>query len=176
MRRSNLSEREFEANIRAEISRTLVQGAAASAVQAPDIYVNTLLNYIGERRNFAWVLLSADDLAEPIPEPTDADLRAFFEANEEDFMLPETRKITYVALTPDMLVDTVEVAEDELRQLYDERIDEYRLPERRLVERLVLGAAAEEAKARLDAGELTFDELVAERDLELSDIDLGDVT
>jgi peptidyl-prolyl cis-trans isomerase D len=44
------------------------------------------------------------------------------------------------------------------------------------VERLILGAEAEAAKARLDGGEISFEDLVAERDLELTDIDLGDVT
>ena len=175
LNRRGVSETLYETDLRAEISRSLVQGAVVSGVDTPPVYTDTLLNFIGERRNFAWATLTVEDLAEPIAEPTDADLMAYFEANEADFMLPETRKITYVWLTPEMIVDTVEVDAEDVQQLYDDRIDEFNTPERRLVERLVLGDDAADAKARLDAGEVTFEDLVAERDLTLEDIDMGDV-
>ena len=66
-----------------------------------------------------------------------------------------------------MLIDTVEVDEDALQAAYEQRKAEYVIPERRLVERLVYPTRpkAAAAKARLDAGEATFDELVAERGL-----------
>src|SRR5690606_29981298 len=58
-----------------------------------------------------------------------------------------------------------------------DRITEFVIPERRIVERLVYPdqAAAEAAKARLDAG-TTFEDLVAERGLTLEAIDMGDVS
>ena len=109
LRRSNLNERQFEADLRAEISRTLLQGSVLSGVQTPDVYLDTIVSYVGERRNFVWASLTVDDLADPIGDPTDEDLRAYFEANEDDFMLPETRKITYAWITPEMIVDTIDV-------------------------------------------------------------------
>jgi len=132
------------------------------------------MNFIAERRNFAWGTVS--ELAEPLADATDEDLTAYFAENEDAFMLPETRQITYAWLTPDMILDTITVAEEDLQALYDSRLDEFNIPERRVVERLILGDAAQEAKTRLDAGELTFDELVAERELTLAAIDLGDVS
>ena len=85
--------------------------------------------------------------------------------------------IRYAWLTPDMLAPDVEVSDDQLRALYDARISEFVSPERRLLERLVFSTQsdAEAAKGRLDSGEITFDALVAERGLNLADIDLGDV-
>jgi hypothetical protein len=74
-------------------------------------------------------------------------------------------------------MDEVEVDEDALRQLYDDRIAIYQQPERRLLERLAFGTE-EEAQAAFDAieaGETDFDTLVEERDLTLADIDLGEV-
>lgn len=173
---AGMNEQEFEENLRAEIARDLVQRAVAGGVVTPDAYTETLFDFIGERRSFAWVAFGVDALETPIAEPSDADLQGYYQANEVDFMLPETRDITYVWLTPDMIVDTIEIDEDALRQIYDDRIDEFVKPERRLVERLVLGGAAQDTKARLDAGEATFEEIVAERGLELADIDLGDVS
>jgi peptidyl-prolyl cis-trans isomerase D len=62
-----------------------------------------------------------------------------------------------------------------LKELYEDRIDEFVVPERRLVERLVYPdqAAADAAKARFDAG-TPFETLVSERGLTLDAIDLGD--
>ena len=174
--RSGLNEQQFEENLRTEIARTLVQGAVAGGIVTPQTYTETLVNFIGERRSFAWATLGVEALDTPIAEPTDADLQAYFKANEADFMLPETRAITYAWLTPDMIVDTIEIDEDALREVYDDRIDEFVKPERRLVERLILGPAAADARARLDAGEATFEQIVTERGLVLADIDLGDVS
>ncbi len=173
---NGLNERQFEADLRAEMARTLVQGAVIGGISTPDIYPNTMLNFIGQRRDFSFATLGPDALETGPAEPSDADLRAYFDANQDDFMLPETRAITYAWLTPDMLVDTIEIDEEALRALYDQRIDEFVRPERRLVERLILGDAADDARARLDADEVSFEELAAERELELADIDLGDVT
>jgi len=174
--RAGLVERQFEENLRSEIARTIVEDAVGGGVHVPEIYVDTLSAYFGERRGFSFAALGADSLDTPIPDPSDTDLRNHFEQNPDEFMLPETRRITYAWLTPEMLIDTIEIDEDALRSLYQENIDEYVIPERRLVERLVLGSEASEAKSRLDAGDVTFEELVDERNLELGDIDLGDVS
>lgn len=176
LQQSGLNEGQFEENLRAEIARTLLQGAVASAVETPAIYTDTLGTFLGERRNFHWTALTVDDLQAPFMLPSEDDIKAYYDANSDDFMLPEMRKITYAWITPEMIVDTVDVDEDALRGLYEARISDFVKPERRLVERLILGDAAEAAKARLDAGEITFKGLVAERELTLADIDLGDVT
>ncbi len=175
---AGLSENEFEADLRAESARALVQGAVMSGTQMPQILGSTLTEYVAARRNFTWAALSASDLLAPIPEPTDEQLRTFYDANPDDFTLPRTKRITHVLLTPDMLIDQVEVDETALRDLYESRAEEYNIPERRLVERLAFSDndAAATAKAQLDVGGTTFEALVDQRGLALSDIDLGDVT
>ncbi len=178
LERAGLSEAEFEADLRAELARSMLQGAVSAGVGAPPAYTDTILTYVAERRDFDWAVLGVEALDAEIAAPGEDDLRAHYEANPDDFMLPETKKITYAALTPDMIVDSIEINEDALQQLYQERIDDFVTPERRLVERLIFRdqAAAEAAKAALDAGEREFEDLVEERELSLSDIDLGDVT
>ncbi|NNF91392.1 MAG: peptidylprolyl isomerase, partial [Boseongicola sp.] len=105
-------------------------------------------------------------------------LRAFYDENTQDFTRPETKTITYAWLTPDMIVDQIDVDEDQLRALYEARLEEYVQPERRLVERLVFQteAAAEAAMAGIEDSTTTFDTLVEDRGLSLADVDLGDVS
>jgi peptidyl-prolyl cis-trans isomerase D len=178
LRRLGLTEAEFEADLRDSTARTLLSAAVAGAVPAPAAYADTLAAWLGERRAVTWATVTAADLAEPLPEPSEAELRAHHAANPDAFTAPETRAIAYAWLTPAMLAPAIEVPEDEVRALYEARIDEYVQEERRLVERLVFPSEAEAAaaRARLDAGEAGFDDLVAGRGLRLADVDLGDVS
>lgn len=178
LERSGTNPRDFENRIRKDIASGLLRSAVGSGVKTPDIYVDTLFNHAREARDITWARLSDADMTEPLPEPSDADLAAHYDANTAAFTRPETKSIRYAWMTPDMLVDQIEVDEAEVRALYDQRIDEFVQPERRLVERLVFTTEADAAaaKARIDAGEVDFDALVAERGLALTDIDLGDAS
>ncbi|WP_306110782.1 MULTISPECIES: peptidyl-prolyl cis-trans isomerase [Roseovarius] len=175
--RLGMNESEFEDDIRREIARSFVQAAVLSGVTMPEIYTDTMLQYLGEQRGIEWAILGREDLEVGLPEPDDADLAAFHSENEAMFTRPEVKRITYAWLTPEMILDTVEVDEQALRDAYEARSDEFVQPERRLVERLVFSdtEAAEAAMARLDEGEVSFEDLVAERGLELADTDMGTV-
>lgn len=175
--RVGLSEQEFEDGIREDVTRTLLQGAVLGGVAAPQGYAQAILDYTQDARNVTWATVTADLLDAPVTAPTDADLQAFYDENTGLFTAPESRSLTAAALTPDMIQDQVDISEDALRAMYDERIAEYMTPERRLVERLVYPTAdeAQAAADRLTAGDVDFDALVAERGLDLSDVDMGDV-
>ena len=177
LRRVGLTETAYETSIRDEIARTLLQGAVVGGITAAPVYAETLASYLGETRDITLAQVTADNLTAPVPGATEAELQAFYDENPEMFTTPEVRRITYAMLTPDMLADKVTIDDAQVQALYDQRIDQFVQPERRLVERLVF-ATAEEASAaqeRLEGEELTFDALVAERGLALSDVDLGDV-
>ena len=172
------TEAQFEQNLRSEVARTLLQGSVAAGVELPEVYGDTLMNYIGERRNITWAMLDRDNLITGLADPDDADLMTYHNSHLPDFTTPEVKDITFAWLTPEMIIDTVEVDEESLRALYEERTDEFNKPERRLVERLAFGdsAEAQAALARVTAQEVSFDDLVSERGLALSDVDMGDVS
>ena len=178
LERTGIDVREFENRVRRDIASGLLRSAVGSGVETPKVYIDTLFNYARETRDVTWALLGAEDLAEPLPEPTELDLQGYYDANPADFTRPETKTIRYAWLTPDMLVDQIELDDGQLQTLYDNRIDEFVQPERRLVERLVFtsDADAAAAKAQIDAGETDFDGLVTDRGLSLVDVDLGDVS
>lgn len=174
---NSLTEAGFETGIRAQVARSLLQGAVVGGFAAPDALTDTLFNWAGERRGFSLLRLSEADLPTPLAAATDADLAAYHDTNIAAFTRPEAKRITYVALLPDALAKDMPVDDTALRELYDSRLSEFMVPQKRLVERLVFGSDADAAaaKARLDAGE-TFEALVAERKLTLEDIDMGDVS
>lgn len=177
LEQNGITEAQFETQLREEVSRTLIQGAILNGVVMPDAYVDTLVNFVGARRSFTWTRLDEANLTTPIDAPDEATLQAHYDDNIDAFTLPETKQITYAMLSPDALIDEVEIAEADLREAYDLRETEFNQPERRLVERLAYldDTAAAEAKAALEGGD-SFESLVEARGLALADIDLGDVS
>ncbi len=173
---ANLNEAEFEGNLRSDLARSILQGAVAGGFTAPATLTDTLYAYAGEKRAFSMVKLDAADLATQPAAPSDADLQTFYDANVPTFTTPEARRITYIALLPDMIAADMPVDDKVLKDLYDSRLAEFVQPERRLVERLVFptDADATAAKTRIDAGE-PFETFVKERGLTLEDVDMGDV-
>jgi peptidyl-prolyl cis-trans isomerase D len=175
--RNRMTEAEFETNLRADISRELLQGAVAGGFAAPKPMTDTLYAWVAERRGFSMLRLTEADLPTPVAEPTEADLTAHYDAHLDRFTKPEAKRITYATLLPETIAKDQPVDEATLKQMYDDRIAEFVIPERRMVERLVFPdqASADAAKAALDAG-TTFEALVTERGLTLEAIDLGDVS
>lgn len=173
-----MTDTQFESDLRKESSRTIVQNAVVGGVEMPDTLVQVLTDYVGARRSFTVATLSPDALPAPVPAPTEEQIQTYYDANTDQFTLPRTKKLTYAILSPEMLLDSVDVDEDAVRNLYDQRSAEYQQPERRLVERLTYPSEedAKNAMAQLEVGGTTFEQLVRDRQLELRDIDLGDVT
>ena len=178
LRRERLTEADFEATVRDDESRLILQRAIAGGVEAPTPMVDQTARWLLQTRDFAWHELTADDLAEPIADPDEATLKAWHEANGDRFTAPETRKISYAWINPDMLSSEVEVDEEALRAVYDRNIEQFQRPERRMVGRLVFPteADAQAARDQIDAGEKPFESFVIDRGLSLDDIDLGEVT
>lgn len=173
-----MSDSEFESDLRKESARTIVQGAIMGGVEMPRTMTEAMANYVLARRSFTVATLSADALETPVAEPTEDQIQTFYDENTDLFTLPRTKQLTYAILSPEMLLDTIEIDEDSLRRLYDQRAEQYFQPERRLVERLTYPSeeAATEALAQLEVGGADFEQLVRDRQLELGDVDLGDVT
>ncbi|MEC7964718.1 MAG: peptidyl-prolyl cis-trans isomerase [Pseudomonadota bacterium] len=178
LNQAGLSEIEFEGQMRADTVRAILQGAVVTGAPMPAAYADTLIGFAGERRDFTWALLNAADLMTAQVEPTEEQLTKFHTDNAADFTSPAKKRLTYVWLSPDALVAGIDVDEERITALYEERKDQFIVAERRLVERLIYSdaTAADAAKAALDAGEKDFETLVADRGLDLADVDMGDVT
>ena len=177
LQQAGLNETRFEDSIRSETASTLVQAAALAGLQTPAAYIDTMMAYLAERRSVSFAVLGRNHLTEGLPVPTEENLRTYHQSNLPQFTTPEAKKITYAWVTPALIFDKVEIDETALRAAYAAREAEFNLPERRLVERLVFAdaEAAARARGRIDQG-IMFEMLVAERGLELSDIDMGDVS
>lgn len=175
--RANLKPAEYDEILRSESARAMLQIAVGAGVQANDTFPLAMLSFVAETRDFEWAMFGPEHLAEPVRLPDETEIEAHYRANPDAYTAPETRAITYALLTPDMLIGGIEPDEEALKALYESDIARYVQPERRIVDRVVFASEAD-ARAAMDAimaAEKSFADIVAERGLELSDVDLGDV-
>lgn len=167
---------EFEETIRDDISRSILQAAVIGGLPTPETFTEIMVAFQTETRSFTLARVTETDLTAGLAAATPEELQEYYDENGQRFERPELRTISYAWITPDMIMDSVEVDPMAIRALYDERIAEYVQPERRLLERLVFPTQeeADAARAALDAGETDFDTLVEDRGLTLDDVDLGE--
>lgn len=168
----------YEEQTRRALARNQLTAALVAGATAPAGAAEALLAYQGERRRIDYITLNIADHAENAGEADEATLAAHHEANPELFSAPEMRDAVYLHVSIDDMVSEFSPDEGELQALYDARSSLYAQPERRDLYQTIYGDEAEAAaaKARLDAGELDFDALLAERDETRADTSLGDVT
>ncbi len=174
--RNNMTEADFESGLRNDLARQILTAAVVGGFKAPAPLTEKLYSWVAEKRGFTLLALSESALSAPLPAATEADLNAQYAANIAAYTRGEAKRITYVALLPDVLAPKMTVEDADVRALYDARITDYVIPEKRLAERLVYPdqTSADAAAAELAAGK-DFDDLVAARNLTLEDVDLGDV-
>ncbi|MCL4674692.1 MAG: SurA N-terminal domain-containing protein, partial [Pararhodobacter sp.] len=168
----------FEEEVRRDAARGILQAATAAGIQTPDSLRTAMIDFYAARHMFDLFTLTESDLPAPVADPDETAVQRYYDDHLDQFTAPESRAITYAWLTPDMLLDSVEVDEDTIRALYDARLADFVQPERRLVERLIYPdeASAQAAIDRVTAGTASFEDLVAERNLSLEDADMGDVS
>ena len=176
--RNNLNEADFETSLREDSSRELLQTAVLTGIKVSPAYSEAIVAFTSETRDFSWLRLTAANLKNNQPTPKETDLVKFHTENEALFTTPAAKSISYIWLTPDMIVDDMKILDTDLQAIFERRTDEYNQPPTRLVERLVY-ATYEDAKISFDnieKGTNTFEDAVKMRGLELQDVDLGDVT
>lgn len=177
LRNNGLEPGAFEEDLRRETAREMLASGVQAPAAAPAGAAATILGYLGEKRGFDWIEIRAAALPEPVPVPTDDQLKAEYDAHPDRYTRPETRHVTYASVTPESLAATIDVPEADLRAAYDADPGRFNTPERRALDRIgfATDADAAAAKARLDSGAIDFDALAAERGLTPDQIDQGEV-
>ena len=95
-----------------------------------NVATETVLAFLMETRDFTIARLSEENLTTPVADPTDDVLNAYYTDNIANYTQPESKDITYAVLSPDMLIDQIQVDQAALQAEYDNRIDQYQQPER----------------------------------------------
>ncbi len=155
---NQLSQKEFEATVRDDVSRFALIEAVATGSTLPKSFLIPVYGTVDEQRVFSYAVVKADP-DKPVAPPTEAEIAEYLDENEADYRRPDEAEVAFLWLAPEKLADTEAVEEDEIREVYDLDIDLYTTQETRTLRQIVFETEAEatDARARLDAGETLLD-------------------
>jgi peptidyl-prolyl cis-trans isomerase D len=129
--RFNMSVPEFEEDVRNDIVIRRLQAMITAGVTVGDKDVRDDYRKGAIKIKFDYAVISADELRKGI-NPADSDLEAFFNKNKARYAtaVPEERKITYFAFTPNELPGGVpQPTQQEIKAYFTQHQSEYSTPE-----------------------------------------------
>ncbi|WP_274605694.1 peptidylprolyl isomerase [Afifella marina] len=168
---AGLREEDYIDDMRERMVRRQIASAIAGDVSAPKPMLDAFYRYQNEARTISYVTVDTSAI-EPVGEPDDATLQAFFEDNQSQFRAPEYRSLGIIALEPATIADPASISEEDVRQEYDSQSQRFSTPERRRVLQLRFNDPEDAKKAadEISSGD-TLEEVASERNL--SAVDLG---
>lgn len=150
---NNLTEDQYVALLRRDIPRNDLLHAVTAGAVTPPPALDLLYRYRNEKRTAEIVALPIAGIAD-VGQPSEDELKAFYDKHPDLFRAPEYRGFTLVSLDPSEIAKDIEIPEAKLKEEYDQRQDELQIPERRDVEQILAPSEekAKEAEAALAAG------------------------
>ncbi|MGZ9117061.1 MAG: SurA N-terminal domain-containing protein, partial [Methylocystis sp.] len=143
----------------------------------PPATAQNLINTFQNEKRSADVIVLGAAQAGDVAAPTPEQLQTYFEERKALFRAPETRKVVLLSLTPAEQSRWSTISDDDAKALYEQRKGEFGTPEKRHLRQIVFPNAQDAAAAadKLAKG-TSFDDLVKERELKETDVDLGSVS
>ncbi len=175
IRRLGLTEGQFLKLRKEDELRRQLSGAILAATVAPKAMTDVQHAFKNETRSLQFFKIDAAK-AVTIPDPDEAKLKAYYDANKGQFMTREFRKFAALLATVTELKKEVTVTDDELKASYaDDKATIYDKPERRRLQQIAFKdrAAADAAREALTKGGKNFMDVAKDTGAKESDINLG---
>ncbi len=176
IRQFGYSEQRYLAEQRRVGLRRQIAGTITAGLEPPKVLIEALTRFQNEQRSVDYVKLDAAQ-AGTIETPSPETLAAYFDDHKTQFRAPEYRKLSFVVINPEEVGKWSEVSDEDAKKVFEQRRDKIGTPETREVQQMVFPNAEEAlaARGRITSG-MSFDDLAKERNLNLSDVDLGMIT
>ncbi|WP_315530469.1 SurA N-terminal domain-containing protein [Delftia acidovorans] len=148
----------FEANLRRELSMNQVMGGVTGTAFATDTQVKQAIDALYQRREVQVARFEASAYASKV-QPTEADLKAYYDAHTSQFQQSEQAKVEYLLLDVPSIEAGITLSEDDVRSYYNQNAERLAGPEERRASHILINAskdapAAEQEKAKAKAEEL----------------------
>ncbi|MEM8842722.1 MAG: SurA N-terminal domain-containing protein [Pseudomonadota bacterium] len=176
MRQLGMSEEQFIDLNRRLVGQNLLIGPAVAATRSPPGMAARLATYQGEMRQVKSAVLPLALAPDP-GAPNEDQLAAFYEAHPERYTEPARRWGEYLHVDIHALEEDARPTEEETRAAYNADKDVYAVTPARVIDQMPMSdlAAARAAIERVEKGEVTFEDIVAENGFALADVEIGRV-
>lgn len=142
----------FEARVRNDLSVRQVESGIAGTAFSPAALANISLNAFFEQREVQIARFTPAEFAKKVT-PSDAELDAFYQANQALFQAPESANIEYVLLDLEAVKKSITINESDLKSYYEQNATRLSGKEERRASHILINApkdmqAADRQKAK----------------------------
>jgi peptidyl-prolyl cis-trans isomerase D len=145
LRAQSMTPQMFEARLRHDMALAQLRRSISETGIAARSVTERLVALQEQRREVQESLVSAQPLRAQV-KLTEAQLRAYYDANPAEFRIPERVRAEYMVLSAEALGRQDEVGEAELKAAYDARAAQYRVEEQRRASHILVKTREEAEK------------------------------
>ena len=131
----------FAQQLRMDLGMRQVLGGIGATTLATPALAAAALDPLLQRREVQLQRFDAGSYLSRV-EPTDAELEAYYQANEAQFRAPEQASIEFVVLDLETMGSTLAVSEEDLRRYYEENASRWTVAEERRASHILVAADA----------------------------------
>ncbi|MBY8975797.1 SurA N-terminal domain-containing protein [Rhodobacteraceae bacterium NNCM2] len=174
MAQLGLTEEQFVELNRKLVGQNLLIGPAIAPTRSPPGMPARLATYQGEMRQVKTAVMPLSMATDP-GMPTEEQVQEFYDANPALYTEPVRRWGKFLFVDFNNLIKTSLPSPEEVRETYDADISVYTTEPTREIDQLSMNdmLTAEAAISRVESGEITFEELLAEMGEDSASVDLG---
>lgn len=111
VRNQGMTQRGFEEGIREDLVKQQLRNGIAGSAIATDYELNESIRLRDQERETTYMLVSGEKLAGDY-QPSDEELKAYYDSRLQDHMVPERVKVEYILLSPETVGAGLEVTDE----------------------------------------------------------------
>jgi len=121
---------QFETAFKKDLLLSKLRNVVEGTATVSDQELRQAFDRENTKVKFDYAVLTYDDILKQI-KPTDAELKAYFDKNKDQYKnaIPEKRNADYIFIDTAKLQQTAQVTPDDIQRYYTQHQDEYRVPE-----------------------------------------------
>ena len=123
-----MSPEDFERSVRESLMLDKFRAGLTEWMTVSDVELEREYKRRNEKVTLNIVALLADNFKAQV-NPTDAEISAHYDKNQERYRIPDRRKIKYVRISPAELAAKITVSKEDVERSYNEQLGKYTTPE-----------------------------------------------
>lgn len=156
-----LTPERFEANLRQELAMQQVNLSVQNSAFSPKTVAARVSALNQQVREVQELSVSWQEFKSQV-KPTDAMINEYYTKNSSQFEVPETAKIEYLVLSPEVVESRIEVSDADLKAFYEQNISRYKTPEQRRASHILINAAKDASAADKAAAQAKAEKILAQ--------------
>jgi len=170
---AGLTEEGFFATERKQRLGAVIPQTVAGLMPVSETLGEIMYRHGNEQRDARYFVVKTAD--SEVAQPTDADIKAQYDANPQLYTAPEYRTVAVMTADPAELAKSITISDADLKAGFDKYKTEYSTPEKRTILQITFPSIdeAKKAKDRIAAG-TDFLAIATERGLKETDITFAD--